>query len=213
MPLKLVSFDMDGTLLRNINSVHFLCRVHQQTAAAEQIDDLYRRKQLDWIESDYRKALLLAGLSLADVSVQFEQYVHVIDNFDKVIRRLQQVGVRTVIITAGPVAVARVLAEKYGLDDVFGSQYEIRDGLFTGRILDHLGREGKLRGLEHFCHRWQLQPEDFAAVGDAGSDLVIFRRCGLSVAINYTASLEGQADHYYRTEDLMDILEVLLAAA
>lgn len=39
---------------------------------------------------------------------------------------------KSILITAGPIQVAEEMSERYGFDQVFGSEYEVLDGVFTG---------------------------------------------------------------------------------
>jgi len=95
---------------------------------------------------------------------------------------------------------------KYDFEKVYGSQWEVSDGCFTGKILNHLGEEEKLNCLKSFCQNNDINPNNCVAIGDSTSDIEIFKFVGKSIAINFSKALSGKASAYIKTEDLKDII-------
>ncbi|MBA1334189.1 MAG: Phosphoserine phosphatase [Firmicutes bacterium] len=168
---QLACFDMDGTLIRNTNSVRYLCCLNGKEDEALEIE-------------------LISGI-------------------DDVIKRLKGDGMKTILITAGPVQVAGIMKEKFGFDEAYGSNYDVSNGNFTGRILEHLGEGGKLRSLVSFCAKNEIDLQRTIAIGDSASDIEVFQKSGKSIAINYTDELIGNASVYLKTNTLTDILRHL----
>ncbi|AKI97343.1 HAD family hydrolase [Kosmotoga pacifica] len=204
---ELVCFDMDGTLIRNTNSVRYLCCLNGKENEVIEIENRENRKEISWIDADYLKAKLLRGLELKYVKEEFDKRIELISGIGHVMKYLKGKNVKTILVTSGPVQVASILGEKYGFDGVFGSDYEIENGCFTGKIINHLGTVGKLRCLLSFCKERGIDLQKCVAIGDSDSDIEIFEECGKSIAINYSDTLLGRADVYIRTEDLRDILK------
>ena len=149
------------------------------------------------------------GLELRKVERELDHHVRLIENAEQVMRFLKERGILTVLITAGPIQVADILATGLDFDSVYGSEYEIEDGRFTGRIRSHLDNEGKLNCLRSFCTTNSIRIARCVAIGDNESDIAVFENCGRSIAINYSAAVKGTASEYLFTEDLADILAVL----
>lgn len=209
MKIEVLCFDMDGTLIRDTDSVRYLCTLNKKLEELERIEGIEAGRSISWIEADYLKASLVNGLDLTEVEDRFECEVRLIENIDHVLHYLGAIQIKSVLVTAGPVQVAEVLGRKFGFDAVYGSQYELKNSRFTGIIAEHLGTDGKLRCLKDFCAKRDLDINHCVAIGDSESDLDIFRKCGKSIAINYTDALKGEASAYIITDDLSDIIGTL----
>lgn len=207
---KVICFDMDGTLIRNMNSVEYLCQLCGRGQEIKVIEELENKDEISWIEADYKKAELFKGLELLRIKENFEQYIKVIDNLRFVLDELRVNGLMIILVTAGPIQVAEVLSEYYSFDAVYGSTYEVIDDKFTGRIVKHLGDSGKLERLNDFCTINKISLDEVISIGDSASDLQVFEKSGKSIAINYSEKLIGKADEYIMTEDIKDILQFIM---
>jgi phosphoserine phosphatase len=164
---------------------------------------------ISWIEADYLKAKLIKGLELEAIKDNFAKSIRLIQNIDKVLLFLKKRQTGSVLITSGPTQVADILGKKYSFDSVYGSEYEVKDYKFTGRIKTHLNNDGKLKCLTDYCTRSGIDLEHCVAVGDSESDIAVFKECGRSIAINYSDALRGTASEYIITDDLFDIMDIL----
>jgi phosphoserine phosphatase len=211
MKIKAVSFDMDGTLIRNTDSVRYLCTLNNNVTELERIERLESDGTISWIEADYLKAKLIRGLDIEAVNDNFDQGIQLIQNIDKVLSFLKERRIVSVLITSGPIQVAGILGEKFGFDAIYGSDYEVENGRFTGRIKTHLDHDGKLQSLTDYCISTGISLEHCIAIGDSESDLAVFEKCGKSIAINYSDTLKGKATEYVYTEDLYDLINILIS--
>jgi len=209
MKIRAAIFDMDGTLIRNTDSVEYLCMLNNNSKEHDRIRARESGGEVTWIEADRLKAKLIRGLELEAVENNFAKSVHLIRNIDKVLSFLREAQIASVLMTSGPIQVAEILGRVYGFDSIFGSDYEIENREFTGKIKTHLGNDGKLRCLTNYCTTAGFSPKHCVAVGDSESDISLFEECGRSIAINYTAALEGKASEYILTDDLLDISRIL----
>lgn len=207
---KVVCFDMDGTLIRNTNSVEYLCKLSGKANEAKIIEDMEMRKELNWIEADYQKAKLFKGLNVFEVGCEFEKNIEVIENLTNVLDTLRKRKVQVVLITAGPIQVAEEMNKRYKFNQIFGSDYEVKKGIFTGNIVNHLGNKGKLNSLKSYCKSINVSLDEVVSVGDSESDISIFEATGKSIALNYSDCLVGKAQEYIKTDDLRDILKFIL---
>ncbi|MEE9443354.1 MAG: HAD-IB family phosphatase [candidate division Zixibacteria bacterium] len=209
MKIKTVSFDMDGTLIRNTDSVRYLCMLNNNLKALEKIQSRENDGSISWIEADYFKVKLIKGLALKEVKDNLAKSIRLIQNIDKVLLLLRERRIGSVLITSGPIQVADILGIKFGFDSVYGSEYEVKNRKFTGRIKTHLNKDGKLKCLIDYCTKSGIDLEHCVAVGDSESDIAIFRKCRRSIAINYSNALRGKASEYIITDDLFDIMDIL----
>ncbi|QNO14349.1 HAD-IB family phosphatase [Alkalicella caledoniensis] len=208
--VKVVCFDMDGTLITNTNSVEYLCLLSGKIDEVRDVENREDQGEISWIEADYIKSKLFTALEVKRVEQEFERYIKLINNIEKVINELKSSGIFVILVTAGPVQVAEVIQKMFKFDKIYGSVYEVENGRFTGRILKHLGDRGKLNSLKSFCKEHDISLEKVVSVGDSASDIKIFKESGKSIAINYSSKLLGIADVYIRTNDLVDIMKHIL---
>jgi phosphoserine phosphatase len=209
MKIKAVCFDMDGTLIRNTNSVKYLSMLNGNLDRLQEIEVLENEGIIPWIEADYLKAKLIEGLELGKVEDEFDDNVELIQNIGHVLTYLKGRQIRSMLATAGPIQVAGILGTKFGFDSFCGSIYEVKDQKYTGRITTHTGDGGKLNSLETFCSNHGIGLNHCVAVGDGESDIPVFEKCGKSIAINYADALEGRASEHITTNDLSDIIDIL----
>ena len=209
MNIKAAFFDLDGTIIRNIDSVRFLCKINNCIDELEKIEDLEDDHIISWIEADYLKAELVRGLDLIDMADKFDDNIEIIQNLELVLKYLKENEIKSVLITAGPIQVANILGTKFGFDFIYGSQYEVKEQKFTGKIIFHLGSEGKVKYLNEFCRNNSIRLDQCIAIGDSDSDIDIFKYCGKSIAINYSDALKGKASEYMTTDDLAEIIDII----
>jgi phosphoserine phosphatase len=209
MKIAAVCFDMDGTLIRNTNSVEYLCTLNGKAAQFQKLQKLEDDGKLTWVEGDFQKAQLIEGLSIVEVEARFDDSIVLIQNIEPVIDYLKSRGVRSVLITAGPIQVARILGTRFGFDAIYGSEYEVIDQRFTGKIIHHLGDTGKLTCLEDFCSQNGINLEHCVAVGDSESDIPLFEKCARSIAINYSSAVAAKASKHIITEDLSEMIGII----
>lgn len=207
---KVACFDMDGTLITNTNSVEYLCLLNGKVREVKEIELKEEKDEISWIEADYIKAKLFTGLKVKRVFEEFEKHIKLIDNISEVLEQLRMNGIKSILVTAGPIQVAEVLGKKFRFDKIYGSFYEIKNGCFTGKIEKHLGDSGKLESLIEFCNESKLTLAKVVAIGDSASDIKVFEKSGKAIAINYSYKLKGRANVYLRTEKLYDIVEHII---
>jgi phosphoserine phosphatase len=209
MKIEAVCFDMDGTLIRNTDSVRYLCELNGNLERLVEIEDRESKGTINWIEADHLKARLVEGLDFARVESEFGRCIDLIHNIEVVLAYLKARQIRAVLITAGPTQVANVLGTRFSFDAVYGSRYEAADTKFTGRIAHHLGSSGKLSCLRDFCAGNGISVGACVAIGDSESDIDVFMACGRSIALNGTDAAVEAASASIVTNDLADILELL----
>ena len=208
--IKLVCFDLDDTLTRDIHSVMFLCMLNGNYEQLLEIEKREMNDEFNWIEADYHKAALLKGLDESEISKKFDDILKPLKNISSVVNALHQNEIQSILITAGPTQVAKAAKEKWGFDDYYGSNYETENGIFTGKILEHLGDAGKVACLKNYCAKHNIHSSECIAVGDGASDIPLFEYCRASIAINYSPSVKGKATNYLQTDDLFDIMRYIV---
>jgi phosphoserine phosphatase len=204
-----VFFDLDGTLLRGT------------TVSLLTAEWLGRRGELDELEQRYaegaisnaviaeRSAPWFAGRSPAEVERSLAAGPW-IDGVGETVDALHAAGVHVVLATVTLRAAAQVVAARFGFDDWCGTELAVADGHFTGALSRHCDAEDKAGFVEDVCALRGVSVSEAAAVGDSRSDLPMFERVGFSIALNADAGARAAATTALDTDDLRDVLPLLL---
>lgn len=202
--LKLVSFDLDGTIIRGriLDYVKISKALHEKVAYQ---DELFSQGKLGYEKTLQIQFGLFAGLNANEIAPN-PQELPLIKDLDATLERLKRAGVRVVILTDNPsFAVERL--RTCGFQDVIASEVETSNGVLTGQI-DLL--TNKLDGLREYCERRGVELARCAHVGDWINDVVVFKGVGLSVAFNPSEEDVSKAATYtVRSDSLLDVYRIL----
>lgn len=207
--LKLVCFDLDDTLIREIHSVTLPCILNGKEKEHSLIQEQEEKGLLDYISADYLRSELLLGLEERKIAQSFLEIAKPLKNIKSVVEALHEQNIKCIVITVGPKQVAKVVCDIWGFDYYYGSDYEVVEGVFTGKILNYIGAEQKIECLQDFCSNNSIKPEECIAVGDGSTDIPIFQYCGGSIAINSSLKVQQNALYAVDTDDLTDILKYI----
>jgi phosphoserine phosphatase len=165
---------------------------------------------IDYKSADYLRAKLLLGLEERKIAQSFLEIAKPLNNIKNVIEVLHEQNIKCIVITVGPKQVAKVVCDIWQFDDYYGSNYEVVEGVFTGKILNYIGAEQKIECLQDFCEKNNIKPDECIAVGDGSTDIPVFQYCGRSIALNSSPKVQKSAIYAVDTDDLTDILKYIL---
>jgi len=203
---KLVCFDLDDTLINTVHSVMLPCILNGKEKEHSVIQEREEAGELDCISADYLRAKLLNGLEENEIARSFLKIARPIKNMKHVVDALHRENILCIVVTVGPKQVAKVVSDIWGFDGYYGSDYEVANGVFTGKIRAYIRAEGKVECLLDFCDRNGIAPSECVAVGDGATDIPIFKLCGMSIALNASPEARREASCAVDTQDLSDIL-------
>lgn len=207
---KLVCFDLDDTLIQHIHSVMLPCILNGKEKQHAIIQEQEENGEIDYIAADYKRAELLTGLRESTIKERLLEIAKPIENIAHVISALHEKNILSIVVTVGTKQVAKVVHDIWGFDGYYGSDYEVVNGIFTGKIKSYISADKKIDCLKDFCKKNNIECKDCVAVGDGITDIPIFEFCGKSIAINYSPSIIGKATYYLKTQDLSDILNYII---
>jgi HAD superfamily hydrolase (TIGR01490 family) len=203
-------FDVDNTLMRGASLFHVARKMYQRGAfrmrdaasfGFKQARFLMRGENLKDIQSIRDTGLALATGLLSDDVKQLGDEV-----YDEVIaskiwpgtRALAdqhlRVGRKVWLVTATPVEVAAVIADRLGLTGALGTVGEVENGAYTGRLIgDILHGPAKAVAVEELAARQGLDLARCWAYSDSYNDVPLLTLVGNPVAINPDARLRRHA--------------------
>ena len=119
-------------------------------------------------------------------------------------------GCRLLLATLAWRFVADMLAERYPFDAVCGAEMAIADATLTGTVDGYFDEHDKLGFVACWCAGNGYSLQDVVAIGDSRSDLPLFRHAAASIALNATAEARAVARQVIDTDDLRDLLPMLV---
>ncbi|WP_443075520.1 HAD family hydrolase [Streptosporangium sp. NBC_01469] len=103
-------------------------------------------------------------------------------------------GQRVWLVTATPVELARVIAQRLGLTGALGTVAETENGVYTGRLVgDLLHGPAKAEAVRALARREGLDLSRCSAYSDSANDLPLLSLVGHATAINPDAELRDFA--------------------
>jgi phosphoserine phosphatase len=206
-----VSFDLDGTLLRGTTVSLLLA---QWVGQAEEIAELERAFQAHEISNSVvadTSAGWLAGRAAADAWAVLAEGTW-IDGMGETFRALTAAGTSLLLGTVTWRFAAEMLRERHGFAAVSGTEMQLIAGVLSGTVTRYFDEHDKVRFVEEWCACNGYSMSEVAAVGDSRSDVPLFERVGMSIALNATPDACAAATHVLDTDDLRDVLALLAPA-
>jgi HAD superfamily hydrolase (TIGR01490 family) len=213
-------FDVDNTMLRG-SSLYYLARGFVQRGFVDSREIArFARDQLKFrlvgaedvglITSAKDAALALAAgqpvAALARVGEEIFDEVMVGRIYPGTRALAQQhldAGQRVWLVTATPVEIAALIAQRLGLTGALGTVSEIEDGRYTGHLVgETLHGPAKAEGVRALAEREGLDLARCAAYSDSANDIPMLSLVGFPCAVNPDRRLRRHArEHGWRIHD------------
>jgi HAD superfamily hydrolase (TIGR01490 family) len=106
-------------------------------------------------------------------------------------------GQRVWLVTATPVELARIIADRLHLTGALGTVAESTDGCYTGHLVgDVLHGEAKAEAVRALAEREGLDLDKCTAYSDSINDMPLLSMVGTAVAINPDSALRAEAKQH-----------------
>ncbi|HEY3008263.1 MAG TPA: HAD-IB family hydrolase [Micromonosporaceae bacterium] len=103
-------------------------------------------------------------------------------------------GQRVWLVTAAPVELGQVIAERLGLTGAIGTVAEVRDGVYTGRLVgDLMHGTAKADTIRQLADVEGLELDRCTAYSDSVNDVPMLSAVGHAVAVNPDSALRREA--------------------
>lgn len=199
---------MDGTLTKDTTSLQFYVTKLNQQKKAKELESLYQTHQIDDFQIADAYAEILKGTSLK----QFEEWTMEIPrmkNIGETVEALKNLHLIVGITSIGPSFTSEIFQKLYGFDFISGSTHQFLNEIHTGKMIKTLAGEDKVRILTSICQKYHVFPSQVIAVGDSRSDIPIFEKAGLDIALNADENLKDKTDIFIQSDDLLEVYEVI----
>ena len=208
--IKLVVFDMDGTLLQP-RSCWAQIHDHFGTDNRDMLK-LYVEHKIS--DQEFVKADVKTWEEKSDVKVD-EEYVNSIldqieprDGAEELVAGLHKKGIETIFLTGGIKFLADKWAKQWNMKKPLAN--DLIDGK-DGHLMVHINASGHAKGpvMDQLLKKMELSKENVAAVGDTVVDLPLFERAGLSIAVNTNQKDVFENANYHHNGDLRELINII----
>jgi len=190
--VKLVIFDLDGTITRSPNIWKHL---HNGEISYE-----------EWAKLD---CSLWKGTKLERI-LQITSEIKYFDGATETIGQLKKAGIKVGIVSAGISFLAEKVGKDLNVDVVVSNDLRISNGVITGEIETNVSIDNKKSIIQDIAQSMSLTMSEVVVVGDHVFDLP--PEAGLKIAFNPRhTEAENAADFIVKGEDLMEILKIIKA--
>ena len=210
MSYKLICFDMDGVIFKDIN---FWMELHKAFGTLEE-GKIATEK---YLHTDYDKLIEEVVVKLwrgKDTKPYYDlvNSIEYLRGVKKVFDFVKSQGWITAIISASSIDVARRVQKDHGVDHIFANELIIREGKVTGEFVWPIGagKEKKAKIIKHLCEDLGVSPREVVYIGDSDTDIEAFKAVGLSIAFNSSSNaLKKVASIIVESSDLSQVLPYL----
>ncbi|MER7208021.1 HAD-IB family hydrolase [Streptosporangium sp. NPDC000239] len=210
-PSSAAFFDVDNTMMRGASIYHFARGLASRGlfttkdllrfALGQVIFRVRGDENPDHIAKARETALAFVAGSKVEEIVRLGEEIYDEVMADRIwagTRALAQghldAGRRVWLVTATPVELARVIAQRLGLTGALGTVAETRDGVYTGRLVgDLLHGPAKAAAVRALARREGLDLDRCSAYSDSANDLPLLSLVGHATAVNPDAELREYA--------------------
>ena len=209
MTVKLVIFDVDGTILQSYSWRY----IHENLGTwneAKKYSDEFFRSQITYEEWARLDAALWKNQSLTRITEIISQMPYT-KGAKKTLATLKRNGIKTYLLSAGLTQVAQRIQEETGINGYMANTLVVEDGCLTGEVEVNVSFHGKDKHLPSILRKFSATPDECAAVGDDPTLIPLFKKVTLAIAFNPTnETIEKNAHVTIKNEDLRRILPYIL---
>lgn len=207
MTFKLICFDMDGVIFKDVN---FWMKLHEAFGTLERGKELTKQ----YLHTDYDQLVEEVVVKLwkgrnSELYFDLVNSLEYLPGVNDTFAHLKRKGYMTAIISASSIDCARRVQKDYGVDHIFANELVIRDGKISGEFVWPIGagKEKKAQIIRDLCRDVGVSHQEVIYVGDSDTDLEAMKLAGRSIAFNSASDeIKKAATYVVDTHNLADII-------
>jgi phosphoserine phosphatase len=203
-----VVFDLDGTLLRGTTVSLLLVQWLGREGEVSELERAFRAHEISNSVVADTSAAWLTGRNI-DEAWRVLMDGPWIDGMIETFQTLAAAGISLLLGTITWSFAGEMLRQHHDFAAVSGTEMQADDGVLSGAVSRYFDEHDKVCFVEEWCAQNGYSMGQVAAIGDSRSDVPLFRRVGMSIALNATPDARAVATHVIDTEDLRDVLVLL----
>lgn len=207
--IKLVVFDMDGTLLKG-RTVDYLHKKYKVLGDFDENDFEY--------EISRKIANNLKGVHISELK-SLERTIPITKGVKETLRKLRLCGIKIAMISLSYEPMVEEIGKKLGIKYFFGGKLKIKNGKVSGGLKKPDWPKNKscenhpvckLKIMKLLKKKFSLKKNEVAAIGDRESDICMLKEAGLKIAFCASKKLKKCADVVIEKRDMRLILPHVL---
>lgn len=202
--IKIAFFDFSRTIAKGTGfgaGPIFMCRKKEY----EELYAKYKSNKLN--EEEFIKAVanLWDGFKEKDLPEVYSK-IDLNSNVEVTLNFLKKKGIKIALVSNIPLKLAE-LYRNLGLDYVFGTDCEVKNGIFTGKVLRMNSDKGIV--VKNLCRELSVPLNESIAVGDSIGDIPMFKAVGYNNSIAYNATPEVNNYAKYHVKDFKEMIKII----
>lgn len=221
--MRAAFFDIDGTIYRNSLLIeHFKKLIKYELLNIQMYEDRVKNSFKEWDErtGDYDKYLM--GLAdtyvecIKGISLKYNDFVsdqvmdlkgnRVYTYTRDMIKWHKDRGDKVIFISGSPDFLVSRMADKWKADDYCGTKYYAEDGKFSGEISPMWDSENKIKAIDYFREKYNLDMNECFAYGDTKGDLSMLKIVGNPRAVNPSKELFNEIRNDEKLKEKTEII-------
>tara|TARA_Y100000746_G_C15391155_1_gene402279 strand:+ start:187 stop:843 length:657 start_codon:yes stop_codon:yes gene_type:complete len=209
--IKLVVFDMDGTLLEPRSCWAYI-HDYFGTDNSDMLKMYIERKisDQDFVKADFK---LWQDSTKDNVN---QKYINkILDNIEPIkgakelVENLHSYNIRTAIISGGIQYLADKWAQKWNIERALANElFDDENGKLSAKINVRGNTKGPV--MEKLMSEMNVEKSQVISVGDTVVDLPLFKRSGYSIAVNTEDSrVVESTDYHHKETDLAKLIPIV----
>ncbi|MFA7634885.1 MAG: HAD-IB family phosphatase [Bacillota bacterium] len=191
MGLKLIAFDMDGTLTQEPSSWEYIHRrFGVWTGKAEAHMVHFLAGNITYEEFSILDAREWQGMPCAEIERVLSE-IRYADCAQEAVDAARSLGASTALISSGISALARRVAGDLGIEHVFANELVSRDGVLTGEVVINVSIDEPDMTKEAVLRRLKIElgvgTDETWAVGDNWGDIGMLEQAGTAILVAPTS--------------------------
>jgi phosphoserine phosphatase len=209
MTIKLVVFDIDGTILQSY-SWQYIHEILGTWDQAKEYSHQFFGNQITYEEWARLDAALWKGVTLARITEIVSQMPYTV-GAKETLAALKEKSIKTYLLSAGLSQVAQRVQEETGTNGYTANTLIVEGGVLTGEAEVNVAFYNKDKHLPQILQRFNVTQNECAAVGDDPTLIPLFKKVALAIAFNpISKAVEKNAHITIKSKDLRKILPHLL---
>jgi phosphoserine phosphatase len=211
--IRLVMFDMDGTLLKQITILIY----GEKLGITKKLYAL-----MDIPMKSYQRSIRIAEYLKGQSKDQLLAWFRAIplqDHIQEILKELKQRNIFTAIVTNSYTFLGKDLQHRLGIDFLYANNLIIKNNIVTGeyhpynRVLQERFPGCKIHPIckqhivDELSNRLGIQRNQVMAVGDGNIDICMLQHAGIGIAFRASSDVCKQAD--VCIQDMREILKYL----
>lgn len=195
MDYKLVSFDMDGTLVEEPSCWRTIHRHFGTEEAASKNLGAWERGEIDYSEFMRRDIALWEPTPHISQIEEILSGFNLVPNISEVSSELREEGYEIAIVTGGLDLLADKVARELKIPHILANGLRVDDdGFLIGEGILRVDPLRKDEALKELIDELGINMSECVCVGDSKYDISLLKRTGMGVAIGSGSSLAEVAD-------------------